>query len=141
MQGGVVETTAERARLTADAAASAAAYSPYDGSLKGARHAALSAPGCSGTRPEHITDLLKVPRRADSNRLLRSLAKVFAAVDAQALPDEARWMTRTRLCWQRKKNGNPRPIKMGEFLRWACATRVVYRGRSKLRAKTLAMHQ
>ena len=32
---------------------------------------------------------------------------------AGSLPLAARWLTRARLCWQRKKNGKPRPIKMG----------------------------
>ena len=53
----------------------------------------------------------------------------------------ARWLTRTRLCWQRKKNGKLRPIKMGEFLRSAYAKRLVNLSQVHLRTKTLHMHQ
>ena len=57
------------------------------------------------------------------------------------MPPAARWLTRTRLCWQRKKNGKPRPIKIGEFLRSAYAKRLVNLAQVHLRTKTLHMHQ
>ena len=44
-------------------------------------------------------------------------------------------------CWQRKKNGKPRPIKMGEFLRSAYAKRLVNLSQVHLRTKTLHVHQ
>ena len=37
----------------------------------------------------------------------------FCRISAGTLPSAARWHTRTRLCWQRKKNGKPRPIQDG----------------------------
>ena len=40
------------------------------------------------------------------------LASVFLCISRGALPPSARWLTRTRLCWQRKKNDPsllPRP--------------------------------
>ena len=79
--------------------------------LKGVRYAALTAPGPSGTRPEHIRDMLSVPRRRDANRLLQALAQIHKAMVERRLSDAARWLTRTRLCWQRKKNNKPRTIK------------------------------
>ena len=109
--------------------------------LKGVRYAALTAPGPSGTRAEHIRDMLSVPRRRDANRLLRALTQLHNAIDEGRLCDEARWLTRTRLCWQRKKNNKPRPIKMGEFLRSCYAKRVVHSHRAKLRTAFLGMHQ
>ena len=66
---------------------------------------------------------------------------LFCRISAGALPLAARWLTRTRLCWQRKKNGKPRPIKMGEFLRSAYAKRLVNLSQVHLRTKTLHMHQ
>ena len=85
--------------------------------------------------------MLSVPRKRHANRLLRALAKVYAAIDAGALPDDARWLTGTRLCWQRKKTGKPRPIKMGDVLRSAYAKHLVHKDRSRLQATFLEMHQ
>ena len=112
-----------------------------DGPLKGVRYASLTAPGPSGTRPEHISDMLSVARRTDANKLQRALAMIYAAADSGVLPTEARWLTRTRLCWQRKKTGKPRPVKMGEFLRSAYAKKLISRHKSKLRKVFLGMHQ
>ena len=53
----------------------------------------------------------------------------------------ALWLTRTWLCWQRKKNGKPRPIKMRELLRSAHAKRLVNQHQVTLRSKVLRMHQ
>ena len=47
----------------------------------------------------------------------------------------------TRLCWQRKKSGKPRPIKMGELLRSAYAKRLVNQHQLTHRSKVLRMHQ
>ena len=69
--------------------------------------------GPTGTRPEYITDLLNVPRRIHANKIHAALSALFCRISAGTLPPAARWLTRTRLCWQRKKNGKPRPIKMG----------------------------
>ena len=95
----------------------------------------------TGTRPEHITDLLNVPRRIHANKIHAALSALFCRISAGTLPPAARWLTRTRLCWQRKKNGKPRPIKMGEFLRSAYAKRLVNLSQVHLRTKTLRMHQ
>ena len=108
--------------------------STWDRPFSGLHYAALTAPGPTGTRPEHITDLFNVPRRV-------ALSALFCKISAGALPPAARWLTRTRLCWQRKKNGKPRPIKMGEFLRSAYAKRLVNLSQVHLRTKTLHMHQ
>ena len=43
-------------------------------------------------------------------------------VSAGLLPVSTRWITCTHPCWQREKNGKPRPIKIGEFLRSASAS-------------------
>ena len=73
--------------------------------------------------------------------LLRALAKVFASIGTGGLPDEARWLTGTRLCWQRKKKGKPRPIQMGEVLRSAYAKHLVHKHRGRLQVTCLKMHQ
>ena len=115
--------------------------STWDRPFSGLHYAALTAPGPTGTRPEHITDLLNVPRRIHANKVHAALSALFCGISAGSLPPAARWLTRTRLCWQRKKNGKPRPIKMGEFLRSAYAKRLVNLSQVHLRTKTLRMHQ
>ena len=115
--------------------------STWDRPFSGLHYAALTAPGPTGTRPEHITDLLNVPRRIHANKIHAALSELFRRISAGSLPPAARWLTRTRLCWQRKKNGKPRPIKMGEFLRSAYAKRLVNLSQVHLRTKTLRMHQ
>ena len=115
--------------------------STWDRPFSGLHYAALTAPGPTGTRPEHITDLLNVPRRIHANKIHAALSALFCRISAGTLSPAARWLTRTRLCWQRKKNGKPRPIKMGEFLRSAYAKRLVNLSQVHLRTKTLHMHQ
>ena len=112
-----------------EAAEQAAAFDAEHSPLKGVRYSALTAPGPSGMRPEHMSDMLSVPRRAHANRLLRALAKLHYAIDGGSLVPESRWISNTRQCWQRKKNGKPRPIKMGEFLRSSYAEHVVHANR------------
>jgi hypothetical protein len=114
----------------------------YDDSpLKGVRYSSLTAPGNSGTRAEHISDMLSVRGRIHANRLLKSLTMLHSAIDQKALPRSARWITSTRLCWQRKKNRAPRPIKMGEFIRSSYAKHLVHKNRAKLRTTLIGMHQ
>ena len=68
----------------------------FDRPFAGLRYAALTARGSAGTRAEHITDLLNFSRRTHAN-------KVDTALRLRA------WLTRTRLCWQRKKNDTQTP--------------------------------
>ena len=105
------------------------------------KYSALVGPGPTGCRPEHFRDMLSVPRRADANRLLRALSTFHKCIDSGSLPDACRFITRTRLMWQRKKNGKPRPIKMGEVLRSCYAKHLVHKHRVKLRTTCLSMHQ
>ena len=94
----------------------------WDRPFAGLHCAALTEPGPSGTRGEHITDLLNVPRRVHANKIHAALFALFCRILG-------------RLCWQRKIK--PRPIKMGELLRSAYANQQ----QVVLRSKTLRMHQ
>ena len=85
--------------------------------------------------------MLCVPPRIHANKLHAALLAVFCRISSRTLPPAARWLTLTRLCWQRKKNGKPRPIKMGEFLRSAYAKRLVNQHHVLLRSKVLRMHR
>lgn len=113
-----------------------------DWPLKGVRYSALTAPGPSGMRPEHLKELLGVRQRAASNRLLRSLARVHEAFASGNLGTSARWLLRTRLVWIKKKLGPaPRPVQIGEVLRTSYAKHIVRAHESSLRPKLLSMRQ
>ena len=102
----------------------------WDRPFAGLHCAALAAPGPTGSRAEHVTDMPSVPRRIHANKLHAALSAVFCRISAGTLPPAARRLTRTRLCWQRKKSGKPRPIKMGERLRLVNQRRVAFAPRS-----------
>ena len=51
------------------------------------------------------TSRISVPRRIHANKLHAALSAVFCQISAGTLSPAARWLTRTRLCWQRKKSG------------------------------------
>ena len=91
--------------------------------LKGVRYSKLTAPGPSGFRAEHLKEMLGAPRRAEAKGLRDSLCRLRECIRKKEAPNALRWITRTRLCWQSKKNGKPRPIKMGELLRSSYAKR------------------
>ena len=128
---------------SADASAVAWADPERDrgGPLKGVRYAALTAPGPTGTRPEHIKEMLGVRKRTLANSLLKALDRVHRAIAAKTLAPEMRWLTRTKLCWQRKKTGKPRPIKMGEFLRSSYAKRYSAKNLPSIRRQMRPAHQ
>ena len=77
----------------------------------GLRYAAFTAPGPTGTRAEHVTHLLNVPRRTHANNVHRALTNVFLCISRGALPPSARWLTRALLCGQRRKTALPDPSK------------------------------
>ena len=97
--------------------------------------------GPSGTRPEHLTELLGVPRQREAAALRRALGRLHTAMRRGDLCASMRWLTRTRLTWQRKKSGKPRPIKMGEVLRSSFAKRYTKHHLPALRAHFRNAHQ
>ena len=56
--------------------------SSWDRPFSGLHYAALTAPGPTGTRPEHITDLLNVPRRVHANKIHAALSALFCRISA-----------------------------------------------------------
>ena len=110
--------------------------------LRGVRFAPLKAPGPSGTRPEHISELLGVAKRRVANRLLTALGKVLDMVAAGEVPEAGRWLAWSRNIWLEKKVGPaPRPIKVGEVLKAAAAKRTLQEEEPSLQPKLIAMHQ
>jgi hypothetical protein len=113
-----------------------------DHPLAGVRFAALKAPGPSGTRPEHLSELLGIHRRRVANRLLRSLGMLLDVISEGGLSEEGRWIARSRTIFIEKKTGaDPRPIKIGEVLRAASAKRLLRRLSPRLRQTFISMHQ
>eukprot|EP00973_Karenia_brevis_P057015 7931794-Karenia_brevis.AAC.1 len=101
----------------------------------------MTGPGPTGRRPEHLQDMLSTPRRREVNLFLVSLGRLHAAMGSGVLPSEARWLTRTRLCWQRKKNGQPRPIQMSEVVRSSFGKRYVKKYAKPIRQAMAVEHQ
>ena len=58
-------------------------------------------------------------------KIHRTLTKVLLSISQVELSPTARWLTRTRLWWQRKTNGTSRHIKKSEILRSAYVKRQV----------------
>ncbi len=109
--------------------------------LDGVHYAKLTAPGPSGFRAEHLKEMLGVRRRAEAQSLRLSLARLHECLRRKAAPNALRWLPRTRLCWQKKKTGKPRPIKMGELLRTCYAKRFAKKHMPKLRKGFRQAHQ
>ncbi len=125
----------------ADSQQSSDSYSDIEHPLRGVRFAALKAPGRSGTRPEHLSEILGVKRKRVANRALRALGKVLDVIERGMLVEEARWITDTRSMFLEKKDGGARPIKIGEVLRVAAAKRILAKASSRLRPHLAQMRQ
>ena len=110
--------------------------------LKGVHFAALKAPGPSGLRPEHLSELLGVPRRRVANRLLKALGKLIDLIGKGRLFNDARWITRSRTIFIPKKSGKaPRPLKVGEVLRSSNAKRLLKQNMPKIRSTFIQKRQ
>ena len=93
-----------------------------DHPLKDARFACLTAPGPTGTRAEHAKECMGIKQRPLANRLARAMLRVQIAAKEGRLGPQARWLTRTKLMYLKKKGSvKPRPVRIGEFLRAAMA--------------------
>ena len=116
--------------------------SEEDHPLKGVRYGALTAPGPTGTRPEHAKEAFGIRQKAVARRLARAMLKVQQRVQAGNLPEDARWLTRTRLVYLKKKGSQvPRPIRVGEFMRSSVSKKVQKLAAPRLRKVFHSMHQ
>ena len=107
-------------------AASHASASLWGQALQGVRFAALSAPGPSGMRPEHLREALLAGRRSSVNRLLKAIAEVGARGRSGALPLSARWLVDSQVVFLRKpRTQTPRPIRVGEVWRRVVAKQLI----------------
>jgi hypothetical protein len=95
---------------------------------EGVRFGALSAPGPSGLRPEHL-HAFATCRRSRSRHNYDQAMRLFVSTAIRgALPPAAWWITSSSLTFTRKKgagpNDAPRPLRVGEVLRRCVAKRV-----------------
>ena len=71
--------------------------------LKGLHFLALKAPGPSGSRLEHISEILGIRRKRLARRALRALHKGLKITEIAAHDEGARWITRSRTIFLEKK--------------------------------------
>lgn len=110
--------------------------------LAGVRFRALSAPGPSGFRPEHLRELTAVRDRRSARVLFAAIAKFIGIAAAGRLCREARWILDSRLVYLRKKKGSaPRPIRIGEVWRRVIAKRLIEANRGAIRKFCLDVRQ
>ena len=124
----------------APADADATERQPYV--LKGVRFRAMSAPGPSGARPEHLREMVAVRDRRIAAALLEALGRFADAASKGELCDASRWILESRLVFLRKKTGNaPRPIRVGELWRRVIAKRLVDAHRAEVQRICLGARQ
>eukprot|EP00973_Karenia_brevis_P012160 1650100-Karenia_brevis.AAC.1 len=111
-------------------------------SLTGVKFSALSAPGHSGARPEHLMDAITVKPRMAASQLGRALARLHATARNGGLPTSARWILDSRLVFLRKKSGDtPRPVRVGELWRRVIAKKIAHDTRTEVRSLMLKARQ
>ena len=110
--------------------------------FKGVRFGLLSGPGPSGTRPEHIRDMLNCGRRRQSGRLSQAIRTTQALAAAGRLPRSWDWVLRTRLVFLKKRRGRkPRPVRVGEVWRRTISKRLLHKAAPTVRKAMLRSHQ
>ena len=115
---------------------------PFRHALAGIRFPALSAPGPSGMRPEHLKEMLSIRQRGVANRLYRAIDALRQSGERGTLPNCAKWILASRLVFIKKKKGPaPRPIRVGEVWRRLIAKGLVHEQRSQIQAFTLKCRQ
>ena len=94
--------------------------------LAGVHFRAMSAPGPSGARPEHLREFVVVRDRRIASRLTRAIAKLVDVASIGQLCAEGRWILDSRLVYLKKKGSiTPRPIRVGELWRRVVAKRMI----------------
>ena len=110
--------------------------------LAGVRFRALSAPGPSGFRPEHLRELIAIRDRRCTGALFVSIASFIGVAIAGKLCKEARWILDSRLIYLRKKTGSiPRPIRIGQVWRRVIAKRLIEANRDAIQKFCLKVRQ
>lgn len=115
---------------------------PRKRTLAGVKFKALSAPGPSGARPEHMRELLALRARHISGPLFRALQELIEIAISGQLCSAARWILHSRVVFLRKKSGTtPRPIRVGELWRRVIAKRLIADQRGRIQEFCLRVRQ
>ena len=110
--------------------------------LAGIRFPALSAPGPSGMRPEHLKEFLAIRQRTVANRMYRAIDALRRAGENGELSESARWILASRLVFIKKKKGPaPRPIRVGELWRRVIAKGITSDHKSRIQSFMLKLRQ
>ena len=126
----------------ADAEAAPAGVHAAGKVLDGVRFAALSGPGLSGMRPEHLKDALSARARGVASRLRNAVAEFYSVAANGELADCVRWLLDSRLVFLKKKSGlAPRPVRIGECWRRVIGKKLVHETRSEAQALFLGLRQ
>ena len=111
-------------------------------SLRGVRFAAMSAPGPSGARPEHLRDMISCRMRRIVSRLLKAIGNLQDSAANGRLSSSCRWILDSRLVFLKKKKGPaPRPVRVGELWRRVIAKRLVHDHRQIVQQLCLRFRQ
>jgi hypothetical protein len=131
------------ARSRSDASDEAASDPTMLGKLlQGVRFSALSAPGPSGFRPEHLREVMSVKAPSVTTKLLQAIAFFQTMAFARTLPEECRWILGSRLIYLQKKKGlGPRPVRIVEVWRRMLAKKLVFSTEKKLQQVCLQARQ
>ena len=102
----------------------------------------MSAPGPSGTRPEHLRELVAQKDRRTASALTKAIGKFVHAAVCGKLPQESRWIMDSRLCYLAKKDSStPRPVRVGELWRRVVGKQLVHLLRARVQALCMAGRQ
>ena len=110
--------------------------------LDGVRFAALSAPGPSGARPEHLKDAFFGRANGAASQLRKAVAEFYEVAAPGKLGDSVRWLLDSRLVFLKKKAGPAaRSVRVGEFWRRVIGKKLVQNTRRKAQALFLDLRQ
>lgn len=110
--------------------------------FEGVRFSPQSGPGPSGSRPEHLQDMVGISQRSTCNRLLRAIDNFQEHAVNGTLPAPCRWILGSRLIFIKKKHGpKPRPIRVGELWKRVAAKSSLHASKRKVQKAMLEARQ
>ena len=113
-----------------------------DSALKGISFAAMSAPGPSCARYEHLRSFLRIKRKCVVDRLLRVLETFLGRALGGDLRCRAHWVLHSQLTFLCKPGSDtPRPIRAGDHLRRLVGKHLLVKFGARIRKVVLGFLQ